>query len=162
MTNNKHRHFSLSNGVFTDKKFTRLPPFARGKLVASLLSSATGRRLPPDDAVPFSRGILTRRHLSSVTMSRREWPAGGVHGTVQTDRYKRGGGGRGGWRVSSPSHPVAQDCAMTVQETRAQLAEEVLRKGFSFPPFLFRGEERDEFIVFFTVRGLSKRTFRII
>lgn len=86
---------------------------------------------------------------------------------VCTARFKRTvisgeGGGRGGWRVSSPSHPVAQDCAMTVLETRAQLAEEVLRKGFSFPPFLFRGEERDEFIVFFTVRGLSKRTFRII
>lgn len=29
MTNNKHRRFSLSNGVFTDKKFTWLPSFVR-------------------------------------------------------------------------------------------------------------------------------------
>lgn len=52
MTNNKHRHFSLSNGVFTDKKFTRLPPFARGNWPPRfLLFSATGR-LPPDPTHP--------------------------------------------------------------------------------------------------------------
>ena len=42
MTNNKHRHFSLSNGVFTDKKFTRLPPFCPGTWSLYFLLSTTG------------------------------------------------------------------------------------------------------------------------
>ena len=113
MTNNKHRHFSLSNGVFTDKKFTRLPPFCPGTWSLYFLLSTTGssptlacethplatwsnnndddddgaarrrRRRRRGPTSHFLGNTYTPTPLVRSSVSRREWPAGGVHGPLK-------------------------------------------------------------------------------
>lgn len=146
MTNNKHRHFSLSNGVFTDKKFTRLPPFARGtgRLASSSSRPPAGSHpirptllAHPDDAVPFSRGYL---HADTFGLLRCLVESGplAVCTAVQTDRYKRGGRVMGSLpsRLARLRHDFSD----------ASRVGGGLRSFFLLSSFVERCTERDEFI----------------